>query len=234
MDISSGKAVFETYKEVYTITNVGLNNWYRGSEYENYIKISGDEESWVKAEYDDVNKILTFATDKEFDTCVACGFATDTIPEELDLSTYSGTLKRRSIILIMVGNTAEFAYDMHRQIGDTNTVYFRDEDSFQYNGDKNIYVYFSSSTDKELPELKVAMENCGNDNWFKAVVDYTKYDTVRFSGVQDGKMVYTTTLIMEKDKPYYRRYSSKPKQNGNYVLACCDNSSDDPDDLLNN
>ena len=234
MEFSSGKAVFETYKEVYTITNVGIDNWYRGSEYENYIKISGDEESWVKAEYDDVNKILTFATDKEFDTCVACGFATDTIPEELDLSTYSGTLKKRSIILIMVGNTAEFAYDMHRQIGDTNTVYFRDEDSFQYNGDKNIYVYFSSSTDKELPELKVAMENCGNDNWFKAAVDYTKYDTVRFSGVQDGKMVYTTTLIMEKNKPYYRRYSSKPKQNGNYVLACCDNSSDDPDDLLNN
>lgn len=235
MDISSGKAVFETYKEVYTITNVGIDNWYRGSEYENYIKISGDEESWVKAEYDDVNKILTFATDKEFDTCVACGFAKDTIPEELDLSTYSeGTLKKRSVILIMVDNTAEFAYDMHRQIGDTNTVYFRDEDSFQYNGDKNIYVYFSSSTDKELSELKVAMENCGNDNWFKAAVDYTKYDTVRFSGVQDGKMVYTTTLIMEKNKPYYRRYSSKPKQNGNYVLACCDNSSDDPDDLLNN
>jgi uncharacterized repeat protein (TIGR02543 family) len=227
MVFSSGKAVFETYKEVYTITNVGLNNWYRGSEYENYIKISGDEESWVKAEYDDVNKILTFATDKEFDTCVACGFTKDTIPEELDLSTYSeGTLKKRSVILIMVDNTAEFAYDERKNLADTNIIYFRDEKSWQHNGDKKIYANFLSTTSAET--AKVEMENINYDSWFKVAVDYEKFDTVYFTGNDSSVGKKTESCVMSKDCIFYRPTNNEISSNTFGIQACVD-SVEDPD-----
>ena len=227
MEFSSGKAVFETYKEVYTITNVGLNNWYRGSEYENYIKISGDEESWVKAEYDDVNKTLTFKTNEEFDTCVACGFATDTIPEELDLSTYSeGTLKKRSVILIMVDNTAEFAYDERKNLADTNIIYFRDEKSWQHNVDKKIYANFLSTTSAET--AKVEMENINYDSWFKVAVDYEKFDTVYFTGNDSSVGKKTESCVMSKDCIFYRPTNNEISSNTFGIQACVD-SVEDPD-----
>lgn len=225
--VKDGSAVFETYKEVYTITNVGLNNWYRGSEYENYIKISGDEESWVKAEYDDVNKTLTFKTNEEFDTCVACGFTKDTIPEELDLSTYSeGTLKKRSVILIMVDNTAEFAYDERKNLADTNIIYFRDEKSWQHNGDKKIYANFSSTTSAET--AKVEMENINYDSWFKAVVDYEKFDMVYFTGNDSSVGKKTESCVMSKDCIFYRPTNNEVSSNTFGIQACVD-SVEDPD-----
>ena len=225
--VKEGSAVFETYKEVYTITNVGLNNWYRGSEYENYIKISGDEESWVKAEYDDVNKTLTFKTNEEFDTCVACGFATDTIPEELDLSTYSeGTLKKRSVILIMVDNTAEFAYDERKNLADTNIIYFRDEKSWQHNGDKKIYANFLSTTSAET--AKVEMENINYDSWFKVAVDYEKFDTVYFTGNDSSVGKKTESCVMSKDCIFYRPTNNEISSNTFGIQACVD-SVEDPD-----
>lgn len=225
--VKDGSAVFETYKEVYTITNVGLNNWYRGSEYENYIKISGDEESWVKAEYDDVNKTLTFKTNEEFDTCVACGFATDTIPEELDLSTYSeGILKKRSVILIMVDNTAEFAYDERKNLADTNIIYFRDEKSWQHNGDKKIYANFLSTTSAET--AKVEMENINYDSWFKVAVDYEKFDTVYFTGNDSSVGKKTESCVMSKDCIFYRPTNNEISSNTFGIQACVD-SVEDPD-----
>lgn len=225
--VKDGSAVFETYKEVYTITNVGLNNWYRGSEYENYIKISGDEESWVKAEYDDVNKTLTFKTNEEFDTCVACGFTKDTIPEELDLSTYSeGTLKKRSVILIMVDNTAEFAYDERKNLADTNIIYFRDEKSWQHNGDKKIYANFLSTTSAET--AKVEMENINYDSWFKVAVDYEKFDTVYFTGNDSSVGKKTESCVMSKDCIFYRPTNNEISSNTFGIQACVD-SVEDPD-----
>ena len=227
LNVKDGSAVFETYKEVYTITNVGLNNWYRGSEYENYIKISGDEESWVKAEYDDVNKTLTIKTNEEFDTCVACGFATDTIPEELDLSTYSeGTLKKRSVILIMVDNTAEFAYDERKNLADTNIIYFRDEKSWQHNGDKKIYANFLSTTSAET--AKVEMENINYDSWFKVAVDYEKFDTVYFTGNDSSVGKKTESCVMSKDCIFYRPTNNEISSNTFGIQACVD-SVEDPD-----
>lgn len=225
LDVTDGSAVFETYKEVYTITNVV--DWYQGSNYENYIKISGDEESWVKADYDSENKTLTFKTNEEFDTCVACGFATDTIPEELDLSTYSeGTLKKRSIILIMVDNTAEFAYDEKNNLADTNIIYFRDEKSWRHNGDKKIYAHFSSTTSAETEEVE--MENINYDSWFKAVVDYEKFDTVYFTGNDSSVGKKTESCVMSKDCIFYRPTNNEVSSNTFGIQACVD-SVEDPD-----
>lgn len=225
LDVTDGSAVFETYKEVYTITNVV--DWYQGSNYENYIKISGDEESWVKADYDSENKTLTFKTNEEFDTCVACGFATDTIPEELDLSTYSeGELKKRSVVLIMVDNTAEFAYDERKNLADTNIIYFRDEKSWQHNGDKKIYANFSSTTSAET--AKVEMENINYDSWFKAVVDYEKFDTVYFTGNDSSVGKKTESCVMSKDCIFYRPTNNEVSSNTFGIQACVD-SVEDPD-----
>ena len=225
LDVTDGSAVFEIYKEVYTITNVV--DWYQGSNYENYIKISGDEESWVKADYDSENKTLTFKTNEEFDTCVACGFATDTIPEELDLSTYSeGTLKKRSVILIMVDNTAEFAYDEKKNLADTNIIYFRDEKSWQHNGDKKIYAHFSSTTSAET--AKVEMENINYDSWFKVAVDYEKFDTVYFTGNDSSVGKKTVSCVMSKDCIFYRPTNNEISSNTFGIQACVD-SVEDPD-----
>lgn len=225
LDVTDGSAVFETYKEVYTITNVV--DWYQGSNYENYIKISGDEESWVKADYDSENKTLTFKTNEEFDTCVVCGFAKGTIPEELDLSTYSeGELKKRSVILIMVDNTAEFAYDERKNLADTNIIYFRDEKSWQHNGDKKIYAHFSSTTSAET--AKIEMENINYDSWFKVAVDYEKFDTVYFTGNDSSVGKKTESCVMSKDCIFYRPTNNEISSNTFGIQACVD-SVEDPD-----
>lgn len=225
LDVTDGSAVFEIYKEVYTITNVV--DWYQGSNYENYIKISGDEESWVKADYDSENKTLTFKTNEEFDTCVVCGFAKGTSPEELDLSTYSeGELKKRSVILIMVDNTAEFAYDERKNLADTNIIYFRDEKSWQHNGDKKIYAHFSSTTSAET--AKVEMENINYDSWFKVAVDYEKFDTVYFTGNDSSVGKKTESCVMLKDCIFYRPTNNEVSSNTFGIQACVD-SVEDPD-----
>lgn len=225
LDVTDGSAVFEIYKEVYTITNVV--DWYQGSNYENYIKISGDEESWVKADYDSENKTLTFKTNEEFDTCVVCGFAKGTIPEELDLSTYSeGELKKRSVILIMVDNTAEFAYDERKNLADTNIIYFRDEKSWQHNGDKKIYAHFSSTTSAET--AKIEMENINYDSWFKVAVDYEKFDTVYFTGNDSSVGKQTESCVMSKDCIFYRPTNNEISSNTFGIQACVD-SVEDPD-----
>ena len=225
LDVTDGSAVFEIYKEVYTITNVV--DWYQGSNYENYIKISGDEESWVKADYDSENKTLTFKTNEEFDTCVVCGFAKGTSPEELDLSTYSeGELKKRSVILIMVDNTAEFAYDERKNLADTNIIYFRDEKSWQHNGDKKIYAHFSSTTSAET--AKVEMENINYDSWFKVAVDYEKFDTVYFTGNDSSVGKKTESCVMSKDCIFYRPTNNEVSSNTFGIQACVD-SVEDPD-----
>lgn len=227
MDISSGNAVFEAYKEVYTITNVAINNWYKATWYNNYVKISGDEESWIEAKYDAENETLTFRTEKDFDACVVCGFAPNTRPITLDLSVYTDSqLMQRSVVLIMVDNTAEFAYDERKNLADTNIIYFRDEKSWQHNGDKKIYAHFSSTTSAET--AKVEMENINYDSWFKVAVDYEKFDTVYFTGNDSSVGKKTESCVMSKDCIFYRPTNNEVSSNTFGIQACVD-SVEDPD-----
>ena len=59
MDISSGKAVFETYKEVYTITNVA--SWWGSDNAQSFVKISSatGESYLIEGVYDSENGIVT-------------------------------------------------------------------------------------------------------------------------------------------------------------------------------
>ena len=89
MVFSSGKAVFETYKEVYTITNVA--SWWGSDNAQSFVKISSatGESYLIEGVYDSENGIVTFATDYDFDTCVLLRFGSGVAPEDIDLSSYT-------------------------------------------------------------------------------------------------------------------------------------------------
>lgn len=237
MDISSGNAVFETYKEVYTITNVA--SWWGSDNAQSFVKISSDtgESYLIEGVYDSENGIVTFATDYDFDTCVLLRFGSGVAPEDTDLSSYTNNeLKNRSILLVMdENNTAVFAEE-ETKLADTNTVFFRDECSWRYhspNGQniekgENVIAHFSSTADPSLT-LEVPM-TLHHESWLSATVDYTKYDTVYFSGRDSGGSVEKTeSLSMDVLKIFYRVGSSGKNASGNYKLYSYTDTTQDDD-----
>lgn len=237
MDISSGKAVFETYKEVYTITNVA--SWWGSDNAQSFVKISSatGESYLIEGVYDSENGIVTFVTDYDFDTCVLLRFGSGVAPEDTDLSSYTNNeLKNRSILLVMdENNTAVFAEEKTK-LADTNTVFFRDECSWRYhspNGQniekgENVIAHFSSTADPSLT-LEVPM-TLHHESWLSATVDYTKYDTVYFSGRDSGGSVEKTeSLSMDVLKIFYRVGSSGKNASGNYKLYSYTDTTQDDD-----
>ena len=237
MDISSGNAVFETYKEVYTITNVA--SWWGSDNAQSFVKISSatGESYLIEGVYDSENGIVTFATDYDFDTCVLLRFGSGVAPEDTDLSSYTNNeLKNRSILLVMdENNTAVFAEEKTK-LADTNTVFFRDECSWRYhspNGQniekgENVIAHFSSTADPSLT-LEVPM-TLHHESWLSATVDYTKYDTVYFSGRDSGGSVEKTeSLSMDVLKIFYRVGSSEKNASGNYKLYSYTDTTQDDD-----
>ena len=237
MDISSGNAVFETYKEVYTITNVA--SWWGSDNAQSFVKISSatGESYLIEGVYDSENAIVTFVTDYDFDTCVLLRFGSGVAPEDTDLSSYTNNeLKNRSILLVMdENNTAVFAEEKTK-LADTNTVFFRDECSWRYhspNGQniekgENVVAHFSSTSDPSLT-LEVPM-TLHHESWLSATVDYTKYDTVYFSGRDSGGSVEKTeSLSMDVLKIFYRVGSSGKNQSGNYKLYSYTDTTQDDD-----
>ena len=237
MVFSSGKAVFETYKEVYTITNVA--SWWGSDNAQSFVKISSatGESYLIEGVYDSENGIVTFATDYDFDTCVLLRFGSGVAPEDTDLSSYTNNeLKNRSILLVMdENNTAVFAEEKTK-LADTNTVFFRDECSWRYhspNGQniekgENVIAHFSSTADPSLT-LEVPM-TLHHESWLSATVDYTKYDTVYFSGRDSGGSVEKTeSLSMDVLKIFYRVGSSEKNASGNYKLYSYTDTTQDDD-----
>lgn len=237
MDISSGKAVFEAYKEVYTITNVA--SWWGSDNAQSFVKISSatGESYLIEGVYDSENGIVTFVTDYDFDTCVLLRFGSGVAPEDTDLSSYTNNeLKNRSILLVMdENNTAVFAEEKTK-LADTNTVFFRDECSWRYhspNGQniekgENVIAHFSSTADPSLT-LEVPM-TLHHESWLSATVDYTKYDTVYFSGRDSGGSVEKTeSLSMDVLKIFYRVGSSGKNASGNYKLYSYTDTTQDDD-----
>ena len=237
MDISSGNAVFETYKEVYTITNVA--SWWGSDNAQSFVKISSatGESYLIEGVYDSENGIVTFVTDYDFDTCVLLRFGSGVAPEDTDLSSYTNNeLKNRSILLVMdENNTAVFAEEKTK-LADTNTVFFRDECSWRYhspNGQniekgENVIAHFSSTADPSLT-LEVPM-TLHHESWLSATVDYTKYDTVYFSGRDSGGSVEKTeSLSMDVLKIFYRVGSSGKNASGNYKLYSYTDTTQDDD-----
>lgn len=237
LDVTDGSAVFETYKEVYTITNVA--SWWGSDNAQSFVKISSDtgESYLIEGVYDSENGIVTFATDYDFDTCVLLRFGSGVAPEDTDLSSYTNDeLKNRSILLVMdENNTAVFAEEKTK-LADTNTVFFRDECSWRYhspNGQniekgENVIAHFSSTADPSLT-LEVPM-TLHHESWLSATVDYTKYDTVYFSGRESGgSAVKTESLSMDVLKIFYRVGSSGKNASGNYKLYSYTDTTQDDD-----
>lgn len=237
LDVTDGSAVFETYKEVYTITNVA--SWWGSDNAQSFVKISSDtgESYLIEGVYDSENGIVTFATDYDFDTCVLLRFGSGVAPEDTDLSSYTNDeLKNRSILLVMdENNTAVFAEEKTK-LADTNTVFFRDECSWRYhspNGQniekgENVIAHFSSTADPSLT-LEVPM-TLHHESWLSATVDYTKYDTVYFSGRDSGGSVEKTeSLSMDVLKIFYRVGSSGKNTSGNYKLYSYTDTTQDDD-----
>ena len=237
LNVTSGSAVFETYKEVYTITNVA--SWWGSDNAQSFVKISSDtgESYLIEGVYDSENGIVTFATDYDFDTCVLLRFGSGVAPEDTDLSSYTNNeLKNRSILLVMdENNTAVFAEE-ETKLADTNTVFFRDECSWRYhspNGQniekgENVIAHFSSTADPSLT-LEVPM-TLHHESWLSATVDYTKYDTVYFSGRDSGGSVEKTeSLSMDVLKIFYRVGSSGKNASGNYKLYSYTDTTQDDD-----
>ena len=237
MEFSSGKAVFETYKEVYTIANVA--SWWGSDNAQSFVKISSatGESYLIEGVYDSENGIVTFVTDYDFDTCVLLRFGSGVAPEDTDLSSYTNNeLKNRSILLVMdENNTAVFAEEKTK-LADTNTVFFRDECSWRYhspNGQniekgENVIAHFSSTADPSLT-LEVPM-TLHHESWLSATVDYTKYDTVYFSGRDSGGSVEKTeSLSMDVLKIFYRVGSSGKNASGNYKLYSYTDTTQDDD-----
>lgn len=237
LDVTDGSAVFETYKEVYTITNVA--SWWGSDNAQSFVKISSDtgESYLIEGVYDSENGIVTFATDYDFDTCVLLRFGSGVAPEDTDLSSYTNNeLKNRSILLVMdENNTAVFAEE-ETKLADTNTVFFRDECSWRYhspNGQniekgENVIAHFSSTADPSLT-LEVPM-TLHHESWLSATVDYTKYDTVYFSGRDSGGSVEKTeSLSMDVLKIFYRVGSSGKNASGNYKLYSYTDTTQDDD-----
>lgn len=237
LNVTDGSAVFETYKEVYTITNVA--SWWGSDNAQSFVKISSDtgESYLIEGVYDSENGIVTFATDYDFDTCVLLRFGSGVAPEDTDLSSYTNNeLKNRSILLVMdENNTAVFAEE-ETKLADTNTVFFRDECSWRYhspNGQniekgENVIAHFSSTADPSLT-LEVPM-TLHHESWLSATVDYTKYDTVYFSGRDSGGSVEKTeSLSMDVLKIFYRVGSSGKNASGNYKLYSYTDTTQDDD-----
>jgi hypothetical protein len=237
MVFSSGKAVFETYKEVYTITNVA--SWWGSDNAQSFVKISSatGESYLIEGVYDSENGIVTFVTDYDFDTCVLLRFGSGVAPEDTDLSSYTNNeLKNRSILLVMdENNTAVFAEEKTK-LADTNTVFFRDEYSWRWNSPngqniekgENVVAHFSSTADPSLT-LEVPM-TLHHEAWLSATVDYTKYDTVYFSGRDSGGSVEKTeSLSMDVLKIFYRVGSSGKNASGNYKLYSYTDTTQDDD-----
>lgn len=237
LDVTDGSAVFETYKEVYTITNVA--SWWGSDNAQSFVKISSDtgESYLIEGVYDSENGIVTFATDYDFDTCVLLRFGSGVAPEDTDLSSYTNNeLKNRSILLVMdENNTAVFAEE-ETKLADTNTVFFRDECSWRYhspNGQniekgENVIAHFSSTADPSLT-LEVPM-TLHHESWLSATVDYTKYDTVYFSGRDSsGSVEKTESLSMDVLKIFYRVGSSGKNASGNYKLYSYTDTTQDDD-----
>ena len=237
MDISSGKAVFETYKEVYTITNVA--SWWGSDNAQSFVKISSatGESYLIEGVYDSENGIVTFATDYDFDTCVLLRFGSGVAPEDTDLSSYTNNeLKNRSILLVMDENNKAVFAEETTKLADTNTVFFRDECSWRYhspNGQniekgENVIAHFSSTADPSLT-LEVPM-TLHHEAWLSATVDYTKYDTVYFSGRDSGgSAVKTESLSMDVLKIFYRVGSSGKNPSGNFKLYSYTDTTQDDD-----
>ena len=242
LDLTSGTAVFEkfvdskeeyygeyheeVYEEsdpshTYTITNV--SNWWGDAGAVSYAKLTSDEGNlWVEANYDSDEQTITFTTSFNFDSCIVCRFASDVVPEKIELDLYeSSELYNRSVVLIMDGNNSAVFANESDNIADTNTIYFRDENSWRYNGDKKVYATLSSSQteDTETVEMKIF-----NESWLCYVVDYAKYDTVSFSGNGES----TVSLEMTKNKIFYRPGSSG-KVGGKYKLYAYTNTTEDVD-----
>ncbi len=221
----------------YTITNVA--SWWGSDNAQSFVKISSDtgESYLIEGVYDSENGIVTFATDYDFDTCVLLRFGSGVTPEDTDLSSYTNNeLKNRSILLVMdENNTAVFAEETTK-LADTNTVFFRDESAWRYhspNGQniekgENVVAHFSSTSDPSLT-LEVPM-TLHHEAWLSATVDYTKYDTVYFSGREsNGASVKTESLSMDVLKIFYRVGSSGKNASGNYKLYSYTDTTQDDD-----
>lgn len=237
LDVTDGSAVFETYKEVYTITDVA--SWWGSDNAQSFVKISSatGESYLIEGVYDSENGIVTFVTDYDFDTCVLLRFGSGVEPEDTDLSSYiNNELKNRSILLVMdENNTAVFAEEKTK-LADTNTVFFRDEYSWRWNSPngqniekgENVVAHFSSTADPSLT-LEVPM-TLHHESWLSATVDYTKYDTVYFSGRESGgSAVKTESLSMDVLKIFYRVGSSGKNPSGNYKLYSYTDTTQDDD-----
>lgn len=223
--------------EAYTITNVA--SWWGSDNAQSFVKISSatGEAYLIEGVYDSENGIVTFGTDYDFDTCVLLRFGSGVAPEDTDLSSYTNNeLMNRSILLVMdENNTAVFAEEKTK-LADTNTVFFRDECSWRYhsaNGEneekgEHVVAHFSSTTDPSLT-LDVPM-TLHHEAWLSAIVDYTKYDTVYFSGREsNGDSVKTESLSIDVLKIFYRVGSSGKNASGNYKLYSYTDTTQDDD-----
>ena len=151
-------------------------------------------------------------------------------------SRYSSALcLLRSSAEIAPAFAAVFAEETTK-LADTNTVFFRDEYSWRWNSPngqniekgENVVAHFSSTADPSLT-LEVPM-TLHHESWLSATVDYTKYDTVYFSGRESGgSAVKTESLSMDVLKIFYRVGSSGKNPSGNFKLYSYTDTTQDDD-----